>query len=69
MAAYIQRLGSRSCTGANGQPVDYYTFTLPADALVLAVMTSSEVDGYLTLYDAAGNRCAMTTTPTDPTIR
>jgi hypothetical protein len=53
---YIQRLGSRSCTGANGQPVDYYTFTLSADALVLAVMTSSEVDGYLTLYDANGNQ-------------
>ncbi len=53
---YIQRLGSRSCTGANGQPVDYYTFTLSADAPVLAVMTSSEVDGYLTLYDVNGNR-------------
>src|SRR5260370_10955810 len=53
---YIQRLGSRSCTGANGQPVDYYTFTLSADALVLAVMTSSEVDGYLTLYDSRGNQ-------------
>jgi len=51
---YIQRLGPRSCTGANGQPVDYYTFTLSGDALVLAVMTSSEVDGYLTLYDAGG---------------
>ncbi len=53
---YIQRLGSRSCTGANGQPVDYYTFTLSADSLVLAVMTSSEVDGYLTLYDAGGSQ-------------
>ena len=52
---FIQRLGPRSCTGANGQPVDYYTFTLSADSLVLAVMTSSEVDGYLTLYDAGGN--------------
>jgi hypothetical protein len=52
---YIQRLGPRSCTGGNGQPVDYYTFTLPADSLTLAVMTSSQVDGYLTLYDAQGN--------------
>ncbi len=52
---YIQRLGPGSCRAANGQPVDYYTFTLFADSLVLAVMTSSEVDGYLTLYDAAGN--------------
>jgi hypothetical protein len=52
---FIQRLGPRSCIGANGQPVDYYTFTLAEDALVLAVITSSEVDGYLTLYDAKGN--------------
>ena len=52
---FIQRLGSRSCTGANGQPVDYYTFTLAVDSLVLAVMTSGELDGYLTLYDAGGN--------------
>ena len=35
--------------------MDYYTFTLSADALVLAVVTSSEVDGYLTLYDSNGN--------------
>ena len=52
---YIQRLGPASCRDFNGQPVDYYTFTLSADALVLAVMTSSELDGYLVLYDAAGN--------------
>jgi hypothetical protein len=52
---YIQRLGARSCTGANGEPVDYYTFTLSVDSLVLAVMTSGEMDGYLTLYDAGGN--------------
>jgi hypothetical protein len=52
---FIQRLGSRSCTGANGQPVDYYTFTLAVDSLVLAVLTSGELDGYLTLYDAGGN--------------
>jgi hypothetical protein len=52
---FIQRLGPRSCTGANGQPVDYYTFTLFEDSLVLAVMTSSELDGYLTLHDATGN--------------
>jgi hypothetical protein len=51
---YIQRLGPASCRGANGQPVDYYTFTLSVDSLVLAVMTSSELDGYLTLYDSNG---------------
>lgn len=52
---FIQRLGPRSCTGANGRPVDYYTFTLAVDSLVLAVLTSGELDGYLTLYDAGGN--------------
>src|SRR5205807_6667575 len=52
---YIQRLSPNSCRGGNGQPVDYYTFTLSTDSLVLAVMTSSEVDGYLTLYDSTGN--------------
>ncbi len=52
---YIQRLGPNSCIGANGEAVDYYSFTLPADSVTLAVMTSSEVDGYLTLYDANGN--------------
>jgi len=52
---FIQRLGPRSCTGANGQPVDYYTFTLAVDSLVLAVLTSGELDGYLTLYDAGDN--------------
>ncbi len=39
---YIQRLNPASCKAANGQPVDYYGFTLSADSLVLAVMTSSE---------------------------
>ncbi|MEO8597464.1 MAG: PPC domain-containing protein [Candidatus Solibacter sp.] len=52
---FIQRLGPRSCTGANSQPVDYYGFTLSADTLTLAVMSSGEVNGYLTLYDAAGH--------------
>jgi hypothetical protein len=51
---YIQNLGPGSCRGANGQPVDYYQFTLPSDGVVAAVMTSSEVDGYLTLLDASG---------------
>jgi Bacterial pre-peptidase C-terminal domain len=52
---YIQRLGSGSCRASNGQPVDYYNFTLSVDSLVLAVMTSSDVDGFLTLTDASGN--------------
>jgi hypothetical protein len=52
---FVQRLGRGSCRASNGQPVDYYGFTLAADSLVLAVVTSSEVDGFLTLTDAAGN--------------
>jgi hypothetical protein len=52
---YIQRLTSASCKGADGQPVDYYGFTLSADSLVLGVVTSSEVDGFLTLLDSSGN--------------
>jgi hypothetical protein len=51
---YIQRLGANSCRGSNGQPVDYYSFTTGVDSLVLAVMTSSEVDGHLTLLDSHG---------------
>ena len=52
---YIQRLGPNSCRGPNGLAIDYYTFTLPSGSLVLAVMTSNEVDGYLTLFDRNGN--------------
>jgi hypothetical protein len=52
---YVQRLGAPGCTGANGQPVDYYQFTLPSDGVVAAFMTSSDVDGFLTLLDSTGN--------------
>jgi hypothetical protein len=52
---YIQQLGRPGCTGGNGQPVDYYQFTLPSDGVVAAFMTSSDVDGYLTLLDSGGN--------------
>ncbi len=52
---YIQKLGPGSCRGPNGQPVDLYQFTLPSDGVVAAFMTSSEVDGFLTIADAAGN--------------
>jgi hypothetical protein len=52
---YIHRLGAGSCDGANGQPLDLYQFTLAADGMVAAFMTSSEVNGFLTLTDAAGN--------------
>ena len=52
---YIQNLGPASCRGTNGQPVDLYQFTLAADSLVAAFMTSSQVDGFLTLVDGSGN--------------
>ena len=52
---YIADLGEGSCTGPNGQPLDFYQFTLPAAGVVLAVMTSSQVDGHLTLTDSSGN--------------
>ena len=52
---YIQRLNAASCKGADGQPVDYYGFTLSADSLALAVVTSSAVDAFLTLFDSSGN--------------
>ena len=54
-SSYIQNLGSSGCIGANGEPVDYYGFTLPSDSVVAAIMTSIDVDGYLTLTDSAGN--------------
>jgi hypothetical protein len=68
---YIQRLGPGSCRGANGQPVDYYQFTLPSGGVVAAVMTSSEVDGYLTLLDSSGKPLRSddnSYTGTDPLI-
>jgi hypothetical protein len=52
---YVQRLGVPGCTGSNGQPVDYYQFTLPSDGVVAAFMTSSDMAGRLTLADSAGN--------------
>jgi len=52
---YVQKLGTGSCRGPNGGPVDYYEFTLPSDAVVAAIMTFSELDGYLTLTDSSGN--------------
>jgi len=52
---YIKRLSSFSCRGANGAPMDLFEFTLPADGTAAMVVTSSEMDGYLTLLDASGN--------------
>ncbi len=52
---YVQMLGPGSCIGANGQPMDLYQFTLPADSTIAAVMTSNQLDSYLALTDGAGN--------------
>jgi hypothetical protein len=52
---YVKKLSTFSCRGTNGGPIDWYEFTLPADGVVAMNMTSSEVDGYLTLTDTAGN--------------
>ena len=52
---YIAKLGEGSCQGPNGQPLDFYQFTIPSDSVVLAVMTSSQVPGHLTLADSYGN--------------
>ena len=51
---FIQMLGPASCTGANGQPVDRYQFTLQNDSTIAAIMTSSQFDGFLTLTDSSG---------------
>src|SRR5262249_16885765 len=48
-------LGPNSCTGANGQPMDLYQFTLANDSTIAAVMTSSQFDGFLSLTDSSGN--------------
>ena len=55
MAAMCRSSATASCRGANGGPVDFYEFTLPSDGVVAMIMTSSELDGYLTLTDSAGN--------------
>ncbi len=52
---YVQQLGAPGCTAANGQPADYYQFTLPSAGVVAAFMTSSDVAGELTLTDSSGN--------------
>jgi len=52
---YRKSLSTFSCRGANGAPVDLFEFTLPADSTAAMVLTSSELDGYLTLLDTAGN--------------
>jgi hypothetical protein len=52
---YVWKLGVGGCAGASGQPADLYQFTLPSDGVIAGIITSSDVDGYLTLTDASGN--------------
>jgi hypothetical protein len=47
--------GAASCRGPNGQPIDYYQFTTPADGTVAAVTTSPVIDSYLTLQNPDGS--------------
>lgn len=53
--ASVQNLGASGCIAGNGQPADYYQFTLDSDSVVAAVMTSTSVAGFLTLTDGNGN--------------
>ena len=51
---YVADLGPTSCTGPAGEFVDYYKFTTTADGTAGLVMTSGDVDSYLTLTDSTG---------------
>jgi hypothetical protein len=52
---FIQKLGVNGCRGANGQPFDLYEFVLPTDSVVAAIMTSAQVDGFLSLTNPDGS--------------
>ena len=52
---YITDLGSGGCTATNGQPADFYQFTLSSSGVVAAVMTSNQIQGRLVLTDSSGN--------------
>lgn len=52
---YVGKLGPTSCRGADGQPVDYYEMTTPADGTSAVTLTSFYLDSYLTIEDIAGN--------------
>ena len=51
---FIGALGASNCLGLAGEPVDYYRFTLPAGGSVALVMTSGDLDSYVTLTDTSG---------------
>lgn len=54
-AGNIGQLTDQSCRGANGQPVDYYEFTTPADGTTALTMSSPYVDSVLSIEDTDGN--------------
>jgi len=51
---FLGKLGQANCTGAAGEPVDYYRFTAATDGTVAIVATASELNSNLTLTDSAG---------------
>jgi Bacterial pre-peptidase C-terminal domain. len=53
-SGFIAILGSSSCHGPDGQPVDRYQFTTPSAGTAAIFMTSTAVDSYLTLADSQG---------------
>jgi hypothetical protein len=52
---YITDLGSGGCDASNGQPADFYPFTLSSSGVIAAVMTSDQIQGHLVLTDSSGN--------------
>ncbi|MGP8245257.1 MAG: hypothetical protein ACLQVN_12155 [Bryobacteraceae bacterium] len=52
---YITDLGSGGCTASDGQPADFYQFTLSSSGVVAAVMTSDQIQGHLVLADSSAN--------------
>src|SRR5260370_40079743 len=54
-SAYRGFLSDGSCHGRDGRPVDYYQFTTPADGTVAVIMTSIDLDSFVTIEDAQGN--------------
>src|SRR5205085_5864564 len=47
-------LGSGTCRGADGQPLDMYEFTTSSAGMVGVFMTSQQLDSYLYLTDTQG---------------
>jgi len=51
---FVAYLGQGTCIGLAGEPVDYYRFTTSADGTAALIMTSGDLDSYLTLTDSSG---------------